>query len=88
MVLKTLVTHELPPKWNENEKVLHHPEGDIMLLPSIKPKKSYEINDLVSAFSNTLDALPQEKKIQELYARISTQDYLRATFYSTNIVDK
>ena len=42
----------------------------------------------VNAFSNTLDAFPPTKKIQELCTGISTKDYLLTTFQWSQIVNK
>ena len=56
--------------------------------PSIKPKKPSQIDDLVSTFSNTLNALPSQKHIQELSSRISAEDYFATTFKWSRIVNK
>ena len=77
--LGTPVTHKLPHTWwTENEEVLCHLKDDI------KPPHC----NLVNAFLNNLNALPQQKKIKKLCAGIKAQSYLTTTFQWSQIVNK
>ena len=58
MPLGTTITNKLPLKWAANEEVLCWLKGKVKPLPSIKPRKPSQIDDLVSTFSNTFDAPP------------------------------
>ena len=51
------MTHDLPPKWAENEEVLCSLK-EVKLPPLRKPKVPSRINELTTTFSNTMDALP------------------------------
>ena len=57
-------------------------------LPSpIIPKKSSKINDVLHSLTNTLDAIPTQKKIQELSAG-NAKDYLTAILQCYHIINK
>ena len=56
--LGTPGSKHLPPKWAKYKEVLCWLWGDVRPPPSIKPNKPSQIDDLVSTFSNILDALP------------------------------
>ena len=49
---------------------------------------SFKIDATVHSFTNTLDILPLQKKIQGLSTGISTEEYLTATFQWSYIVNK
>ena len=62
IALETPEIHEIPPKWNKNEDVLQHLKDDVKLYPSMKPRQTSKINDLVKAFTNTLNSLSPFKR--------------------------
>ena len=51
--LGTPFAHELPPKWVENQEVLHYLNDDVKHPPTIEPNKPSKTDDLVNTFSNT-----------------------------------
>ena len=80
MPLGTSVTNELPSKWTKDEKCSDQWRGKVNPPSFIISKKPSSIDNLVSAFSQTLDVLPHKTHIQELGLRIMTEDYLTTTF--------
>ena len=87
-LFKTLTQSHYDSEWTENAEMLFHLKDDIKPPPAIKPKKSYKVNITVNEFSNSLGALPQQKKIQELCGGISTQGYVIVTLQWSHIINK
>ena len=88
MCLGMPITHELPPKWMENEEVLCCLRGEVKTSSSNKPRMPSQINYLVTTFSNTINSFLSQESTHKLCSRITPEDDLIAMFQWSCIVNQ
>ena len=85
--LETPMNHNLPSRQVENKEVIHRLKREVNLMTPIKPKVPSRINGFTTTFENTLDVLSPQTD-QELSSKITSKDYLAATFKWSHIINQ